>query len=275
MKLAITIQTPEVPAQLPVALLTGSLEEKIRKAAEYGAHGVEIVPTQPASLSAADLSGMLRANGLGISGVASGAMLFAAKLTLLNPDPAIAELARQRLAELIVLASDLEAPVVTVGSFRGFERDGAGQTRQDLMAILRQAGDLAAPRGVRLAIEPLNRYEGNLINNVHQGLDFLRELNHPAVGLLLDTYHMNIEEASWVEPIQHAAGAGKLFHVHLGDNNRLPPGKGMIDFRGVLQALHAVGYDGWLTAELLGRPDPDTAARDTVQTILPLIKELA
>jgi len=84
------------------------------------------------------------------------------------------------------------------------------------------------------------------------------------MGLLLDTFHVNIEEASWTEPFERVFLAGKLFHVHLGDNNRLPPGKGLIDFQAILQTLQSVGYQEFLSAELLALPDADSAAVTTL-----------
>ena len=143
--------------------------------------------------------------------------------------------------------------------------------RARLATILREAATEAAAQGVRLALEPLNRYETDLVHTVAEGLDFIQEIDHPAVGLLLDTYHVNIEESSWTEPFRQAMAAGLLWHVHVGDNNRLPPGRGLIDFGAILATLRAIGYDGYLAAELLGRPDPDAAAAETVAYLGPLL----
>jgi sugar phosphate isomerase/epimerase len=274
MKLALTIQTPEVPVQMPVALLSGTLEEKLAKAARMGADGVELITTEPASLDVAALQALLERNGLQAAAIASGGMAFAARLTLLNPDAATAALARQRLDELIVVAGALHAPVVTVGSFRGRSVADKDRSLAELARVLRRACGRAAQAGVRIALEPLNRFEGDLLNNVLQGLAFLKEIDHPAAGLLVDTFHVNIEETSWTEPFRQAMAAGKLFHVHLGDNNRLPPGKGLIDFAAILRTLDEIGYTGWLSAELLGKPDPDTAGQQTVEHMTQLMKAL-
>lgn len=274
MKLALTIQTPEVPAFVPVALLSGTLVEKLEKASRMGAAGVEFITTEPANMDVAALQDHLNRCGLQTAAIASGGMAFAAKLTLLNPDPSTAVLARQRLDELITLASDLHAPVVTVGSFRGravLEKD---RSLVELAQILRRAGQRATNAGVRIALEPLNRFEGDLLNNVAEGLAFLEEVDEPSVGLLLDTFHINIEESSWTEPFRQAIRAGKLFHVHLGDNNRLPPGQGLIDFPAILSTLEENGYLGWLSAELLGKPDPDTAGQETINYMSHLMKVL-
>ena len=176
---------------------------------------------------------------------------------------------------MIYLAASLHAPVVTVGSFRGRAVGDKERSLSELAGILRRAGERAADAGVRIALEPLNRFEGDLLNNVAQGLAFLEELNHPAVGLLVDTFHVNIEETSWTEPFRQAMSAGKLFHVHLGDNNRLPPGHGLIDFAAILATLHEAGYTGWLSAELLGIPDADTAGQQTIDSMSRLMKAIA
>jgi sugar phosphate isomerase/epimerase len=268
-KLSLAIQTPEVPFQLSVALLSGSLDEKLHKAATLGADGVELMCYDPASLDAEALRSRLEANGLLAAAVASGG-LGAGKITLLHPEAQIRELAHSRLADLIDFAARVAAPVVTIGGFRGRSNGNQQAALVRLGEILSEAADMAGKLGVRLAVEPLNRYEADLIQNAAQGLAFLEKVNHPALGLLLDTYHVNIEEASWTEPFARVFAARKLFHVHLGDNNRLPPGKGLIDFQTILQTLQTVGYQGFLSAELLAQPDPDTAAADTLSYMLSL-----
>jgi 5-keto-L-gluconate epimerase len=272
--LSLAIQTPEVPVRVPVALLSGSLPEQLAKAASMGYDGVELITTDPAGIDREALQLQLSRNRLRVSAIASGGMAFAAKLTLLHPDPSVANTARERLDQMIDLASDIGAPVVTVGSFRGRVVGDAESSRQKLADVLRHAGDHATARGVYLALEPLNRYEADLFHTAGETLAFLQEVNQPAVGILLDTYHLNIEESSWTKPYEQVMSAGKLFYAHLGDNNRLPPGCGLIDFPAILHTLQRVGYDGWLSAELLPLPDPDTAARLTADAMRKWLSEL-
>jgi sugar phosphate isomerase/epimerase len=264
MKLSLAIQTPEVPVTLPVALLSGTLDEKLAKAARLGVEGVELMTTDPAALDRANLRAALRQHGLEAAAIASGGLGFALGLTLIHADPARSALAWARLRDLIDLAAELSAPVVTIGSFRGRLAAGGADAREHLIAGLREQGNYAGSRGVRLVLEPLNRYEADVILNADQGLAFIDEIGAAYVGLLLDTYHVNIEERSWTEPFRRVSAADRLWHVHLGDNNRLPPGQGLIDFPGIVQTLREVGYAGYLSAELLPRPDPDAAAEATV-----------
>jgi 5-keto-L-gluconate epimerase len=266
-KVSLAIQTPDVETVIPVALLSGTLVEKFEKASQFGAQGIEFITVQPKSLESAWIRSQLSIFHLQPTAVASGGLAFAAGITLIHPDPLRASQARNRLLQLIDFAAEIGAPLVTIGSFRGKLASVGSQARDILSQILFQAAQYAARQDVRLVIEPLNRYETDLLTTAQQTLEFIQEVGHAHIGLLLDTYHMNIEESSWAAPFEAASAAGKLWHIHLGDNNRLPPGKGMIDFAKILTILDTCGYRGFLSAELLARPDPDQAAVQTIQHI--------
>ncbi len=272
MKLSLAVQTAEIQQSVPVALLSGTFEEKLQKARDLGADGVELMAVDPVQLDVGGIRASLDQNGLEAAAVGTGAVAFVTGLTLLQADPAKASAARARLHALINLAAGLGAPVVTVGSLRGRLANVGADGRAQLVAVLRKAATYAEGHGVRIALEPLNRYESDVINNAEEGLVFVREVDHPALGLLLDTYHVNIEERSWTEPFRRLMNAGKLWHVHLGDNNRLPPGQGLIDFEAIVAALHEIGYSGYLSAELLAQPDPDIAARQTLSHMRSLLE---
>jgi len=264
MKLSLAIQTPEVQPAIPVALLSGGFDQKLARAAELGADGVELMTVAPALLDFAAIKLSLVQAGLAASAVGSGGVAFAAGLTLLHADPAQASRAAARLRQLADFAAAVGAPLVTIGSFRGRLASVGARGRERMIALLQEGAAYAAGQGVRLAVEPLNRYETDIVLNAGEGLALVNDAGHPALGLLLDTFHVNIEEASWTEPFRRLMAAGRLWHVHLGDNNRLPPGQGLIDFPAVVATLRQIGYNGYLSAELLARPDPDTAAQQTL-----------
>ncbi len=270
LKLAICVQTEEAPRQVPVALFTGPLAERAAKAAAAGADGLELMPVDPARLDAAAIRSLLAEHGLSAAAIGSGAIAFSTGLTLLHADPIMAEQARSRLADLMDFAAAVGAPVVTIGSLRGRVSAAGPAGRDELARVLAAAAQHAGDVGVRLALEPVNRYELDLIHTAEEGLAFVDEIGHGALGLVLDTFHMNIEEVSRTEPFRRALAAGRLFHVHVGDNNRLPPGRGLIDFAEIVDTLHEAGYHGYLSAELLAQPDGDTAARQTLDHLRPL-----
>jgi sugar phosphate isomerase/epimerase len=272
MRLALAVQTPEVSISLPVALLSGTWPEKVDKAAQLGVEGLELMTADPSQVDVHLLRSVMGARGITAVAVGTGAAVMQAGLCLLHADPELAVRARIRLNEFIAFAAAVGAPLVTIGSFRGRLARAATDGRAQLVEILNRAAERAAAAGVRLALEPLNRYETDFVNTAEEGLAFVNEVGNAALGLLLDTYHVNIEEASWEAPFRQLMQAGKLWHVHLGDNNRLPPGDGMIDFSALVRTLRTLGYCGALSAELLARPDPDTAARRTVEYMRPLLE---
>jgi len=273
-KLSLAVQTPEGDRVVPVALLSGSFDEKLARAAALGADGVELMTSDPAALDVPAIRRSLERHSLMGAAVGSGAVAMAAGLRLLAADRRDRLRAAGRLDDLIHFAAGVGAPLVTIGSFRGWLSAYPGDGRLYLAKVLGDAAVEAARCGVRLALEPVNRYEGDFVNTAEEGVAFVREVGHPSLGLLLDTYHVNVEESSWTEPFSRVAAAGLLWHVHLGDNNRLPPGRGLIDFRSIVRTLAATRYTGFLSAELLAKPDPDTAAQQTVEYMRALLAQL-
>lgn len=272
MKLALATPTPEVKTPIPVALLSGAFAERMQKAAHLGYDGVELMVIRPDELKVSEIHAQVSAAGLEVAAIATGAIYMADKLTLLASDPKLSRQAATRLDALIDLAEALEAPIVTIGSFRGrLAWAGGPEARETLVEILRKAADKAMRHGVRLVLEPLNRYEGDIVVTAEEGLGLIEEVGHSHLGLLLDTYHVNIEESSLADPFRQTMAAGRLWHVHLGDSNRLPPGQGHLDFDRIVAALHESGYQGYLSAELLARPDPDTAAEATIKYMRQLV----
>jgi sugar phosphate isomerase/epimerase len=125
-------------------------------------------------------------------------------------------------------------------------RTGADLERELLLTQLRELAPAAAAAGTRLFLEPLNRYEAWLVNQVEQGAEIGRAVG-PQVGVMADFFHMNIEEADIPAAIR-AAGP-ELVYVHVADSNRVQPGGGHLNFRPGFAALKAIGYDGALGIE--------------------------
>jgi D-psicose/D-tagatose/L-ribulose 3-epimerase len=127
-----------------------------------------------------------------------------------------------------------------------------------LVEGLRPVAAYAGEQGVRLAIEPLNRFETSVLNTFDQTLDILTKLDSPACGILADTFHMNIEEKSIVDAV-HAA-TGRLFHVQACGNDRGTPGADHVDWTGFIGALSAIGYNGAICIESF-TPENQSIAR--------------
>jgi D-psicose/D-tagatose/L-ribulose 3-epimerase len=113
---------------------------------------------------------------------------------------------------------------------------------------MKKLADMAAKHHIILGMESLNRFEGYLINTAREDLDYVKAVDKDNVKVMLDTFHMNIEEDSITEAIRTA---GKyLGHNHVGEANRRPPREGgRIDWQAIATALHAIGYDGAVVME--------------------------
>lgn len=121
------------------------------------------------------------------------------------------------------------------------------------VAGLREAGDYAKSAGITLAVEPLNRFESDVLCTTQQAIELLDAVDHPAVQLMLDTFHMHMEESSLTEAIR--LGGARIVHFQANENHRGFPGTGSTDWVAVCRALHEVGYKGPISLEPFRRTD--------------------
>jgi D-psicose/D-tagatose/L-ribulose 3-epimerase len=121
------------------------------------------------------------------------------------------------------------------------------------VAGLKEAGDYAAERGVTLAVEPLNRFESDVLCTTQQAIELLDAVDHPAVQLMLDTFHMHMEEANLAEAIR--LGGARLVHFQANENHRGFPGTGSTNWVEVFRALNEIGYRGPVSLEPFRRND--------------------
>jgi len=146
-------------------------------------------------------------------------------------------------------AAKLGGQVVVFGSGgarnipQGFPRESAWQ---QLLDFMREAGKQAARAGVMICVEPLNRDESNVINDLREGVRLAQQAEHPQVKALADLYHMVREE----EPMEHLAEVGDwISHVHVADTDRHPPGTGSYPYPAFFSCLHRMGYEGRCSVE--------------------------
>ncbi|MDT3381325.1 sugar phosphate isomerase/epimerase family protein [Labrys neptuniae] len=125
--------------------------------------------------------------------------------------------------------------------------------KQRCVTGLREAGDHAARLGVTLAVEPLNRFESDVLCTTQQAMELLQAVDHLAVRLMLDTFHMHMEEASIPEAIRLAGSL--LVHFQANENHRGFPGTGATDWVDVCRALHDIDYNGPVSLEPFRRND--------------------
>lgn len=225
-----------------------------------GCDFVELLVPEPGELDLEETRTALADHGLGV--------VLAARVNLTrdlaSADPQAHEAGLRYLETCIETATALGAEIVG-GPLYGAPLVFAGRApapvsederarRIDRVVTgLRRAGARAADAGVRLAIEPLNRFETDIANTTGHALTLAEAVDSPAVGLMLDTFHMNMEDPSIPAAVRRAGA--RLFHFQANENHRGFVGSGHIDWPEVARALADIGYDGPITLEPFRRDD--------------------
>lgn len=240
------------------------LPAAIHKAKQLGYDAIEIFAPGPEAIDVADLQKRLADAGLLAAAFGTGAGWVRHRLHLTLPDAGLREKAKTFIRAMIDVAGPFGAPVI-IGSMQG----RYGDTVDKLTALryltdaLDELGEHARQYDVPLIYEPLNRYETNLANTVEDGVSILNGLVTKNVKLLADLFHMNIEEVDVAAAIR--AGGASIGHVHFVDSNRRPAGMGHLNFPPIAMALREILYDGYASAEAFAYPDPDAAAKQTIE----------
>jgi D-psicose/D-tagatose/L-ribulose 3-epimerase len=179
----------------------------------------------------------------------------------ISDDPAVHEAAvaatRANLDSAVALGASLicgplHAPL---GVFSGVPPTDEEKARS--LAYLREIAPYAEERGMTMALEYLNRFEMYLTNTALDLAALVREVDHPRIRMMYDTYHAHIEEKDPRAALQ--ACQDVLVHVHLSENDRSTPGAGQVDWETTFATLGEIGYDGWVSIEAFGGALPELA----------------
>jgi len=236
-----------------------------QKAQALGFDAIEVFPPAADAVDASALGKLLKDHGLALAAVGTGAGWVKGRLHLCLPDAQARAKAQAFIRSIIDLGGSLNAPAI-IGSMQGRSGDGVDHVTATgyLCEALDALGKHAEQYKVPLLYEPLNRYETNMATTLEAGANLLKKLSTKNVLLLADLFHMNIEETNLPAAIRSAAGS--IGHLHFVDSNRRPAGLGHLDYAPIAQALRDITYDGFASAEAFPYPDPDAAARQTIET---------
>lgn len=217
--------------------------------ADLGFDVLEICIENPTRVSAPIIRSAAEEAGIGLS--VCGA--FGPERDVSHEDAELRQSGIDYLKFCVDLAAEVGSPNVVgpmysaTGKTRLLPDNEREQQRNWAARSLREVGFYAGERGVDLAIEPLNRFETDFVNVVEQGLDLCERIGLENVGLLLDTFHMNIEEKSIPDAIRTAGS--HLLHFHACENDRGAPGSGHIGWEEIFAALKDVGFDDMVVIE--------------------------
>lgn len=261
MQKCIAISTPG--ARFSALAVKEEFRDSIRKVAELGYDAVELHIRDPHAVDADEIEGLLNRYRLPVPTIGTGQAYGEEGLSFADPDPAVRRKAVQRIRDQIDLASRLSIPRVTIGLIRGTVRPGADSEEAEGWVRGCMAECLDHNPAITLVLEPINRYETSLYNDTASAKEVIDRIGRPNLKMLIDTFHMNIEEPDMVQSIFHVREY--VSHVHFADSNRWPPGCGHIDFKKILHALRKIRYEGVICAEILPKPTPDECLRLTIE----------
>jgi D-psicose/D-tagatose/L-ribulose 3-epimerase len=239
------------------------LDGTLARIAAAGYDGVEL-PGEPDRWPPGDVRRLLTKHHLAPLALTASCMFPATPRDLANPDPDIRRHAVRYVVNCLRFAAEIGAPLVQMlpsGETRLAPLAAREDERQWSIDGMRLAALEAARLGVRITVEPLNRYEAYLVTTVDDALAYVAAVDSPWVGLTFDAFHANIEEADPAAAVRKAGRA--LWHVHLADTNRRGLGHGHLNLAGVVDALRGIDYQGAAALEVLppGR-DPFQASGD-------------
>ncbi len=264
MKLSLALPSPED------SRIEAKLERWLKEISAWGYEGVEFLVNDPNNVDVGLVRGLLGKYNLSLSGLRTGLAYLREGLSFSDPSRAVRMEAVRRIREDILFAADFGAAVL-IGLMQGKLQDHVSlkQARKWIVESLKECAQSAEERKVIIALEPVNRNELNYHNTVDDIKQIIDETDSKNVLLLIDTFHIDIEEASICEAI--ISSKDYLGHVHFADRNRSVPGKGGVDFPEIVRTLKEIGYDGWITLEIDCNPDFDIRAGEGIDYLNKII----
>ncbi|MGQ9631616.1 MAG: TIM barrel protein [bacterium] len=248
------------------------LEGRLREIASWGYDAVEPMICRPDALDAKKIRGILNLCGLEVSGFRTGLAYLRDGLSFTDPDSSIRELAIRRISEDLDLTANFPGASLLNGLIQGPLRESVTVDRAKawIEEALRRCCARAESLGVIFCLEPINRYELGYHNTLEDVSAMVDKVGSSNLRILIDTFHMNIEEVDICRSIREFGEY--IGGVHLADSNRSAPGTGHLDFPEILDALEKVGYDGYLTIEMNPRSDFDGVAREAVRYLRDVVR---
>jgi D-psicose/D-tagatose/L-ribulose 3-epimerase len=189
---------------------------------------------------------------------------FGTERDISSTEPHYRQLGKEYIIDCIKIAANTSSPIFggplysAVGKTRLISDEQKKQERSWCVETLLEVSQIAGDLGVVLGLEPLNRFETDMVNTVDQALSLVREVNSPNLQIVLDTFHSNIEEKDIPDAIRKI-GKDLLCHVQGNESDRGTPGTAHLEWEGIRDALHEIGYDRAVVIETFGQPSKELA----------------
>lgn len=273
MRFCYQVATPDVAIADSVTAYQGPLAKSFSDLAALGYKGVELMTLNPSELDWSEVKAEAERNGLKVVLVCTGEIYGQLGLSYTDPRAEIRAEAIRRSKEIIDFAAYLGANI-NIGRIRGqyCKELTREQTEDYAIAAFRELADYAAPQNVQIALETVTIMQTNFINTCAEGADMVDRVDRPNFRLMLDVFHLNLEERDLLEAIRQYSPYN--IHVHLADNNRRYPGHCGLDFRKIIGTFHECGYDGAFTTEIFQIPSMEGAAKGAIEHLQPIFDEI-
>lgn len=249
------------------------LEKEYKEIANLGYLAVEPLVNNPNNIDFIRLKEILTKLNLNISGLRTGLAYLREGISLSDPNTIIRKKAINRLKDNIILASKFNTSIL-LGLMQGKLKPGVSvaQAKKWIIDSLIECTDFAKDYNVLIKLEPINRYQLNYNNTITEVIEIIDEVKSGYLSLLIDSYHMKIEEKSINDSINLARRY--ISHVHLADSNRAAPNsKGEINFPDIINSLKNIHYKGFITIECNENLKLLEIAESSIKYLLPLMKE--
>jgi len=198
----------------------------------------------------------------GLQVTISGA--FGSERDISSTDPAIRANGLSYIKDCIEIAQNMGSPIFggpvysAVGKTRFITDEQKKRERGWCIENLIKVSKIAEDRGIIVGVEPLNRFETDMVNTADQAISLVKEVDHPNIKVQLDTFHCNIEEKNIPDTIRKV-GKDLLCHIQGNESDRGTPGTGNVDWIGIKDALTDIGYDKAIVIETFGEVSEEIA----------------
>lgn len=273
MRLCYQVATPDVAAADSVTAYQGSLEKSFGDLAGLGYDGVELMTLNPGELNWEEVKAAAEKNGLSVVLVCTGEIFGQLGLSYTDPKEEIRREAIRRSKDIIDFASFLGANI-NIGRVRGQYCSALTREETEGLAVeaFRELADYGAPRNVAIALETVTIMQTNFINTLEEGAAMADRVDRPNFRLMMDVFHLNLEEKNLYEAIRRYSPYN--IHVHLSDNNRRYPGHCGLDFEKILTTFRECGYDGNFCTEIYQIPSMEEAAKGAIAHLSPIAERV-
>lgn len=273
MNLCYQVATPDVKIDESVTAYQGSLEKSFGDLAKLGYDGVELMTLNPKELDWEEVKRLLEKNNLITTLVCTGEIFGQLNLSYTDPNEEIRKEAIRRTKEIIDFAGYLDADI-NIGRIRGQYNKALKQEETWNLAkqAFKEISLYAKEKNVRIALETVTIMQTNFINTLEEGLQMVKDVDEDNFRLMIDVFHLNIEEKDVHEAIKKYQPYN--IHVHLADNNRRYPGHCGLDFEKIIRTFKECGYAGNFSTEIYQIPNQEIAAQNAINHLRPILNKV-